>query len=36
MNKVTIPQGYVSRLSLYQTQKAIEVLRGAFQEEFRR
>ncbi len=36
MNKVVIPQGYVSRLSLYQTQKAIEVLRGAFQEEFRR
>ncbi len=36
MSQVTIPKGYVSRLSLYQTQKAIEVLRNAFQEEFRR
>ncbi len=35
MNRVTIPQGYVSRLSLYQTQKAIDVLKHAFQDEFR-
>ena len=35
MNQVTIPQGYVSRLSLYQTQKAIDVLKHAFQDEFR-
>lgn len=31
-----IPEGYESTLSLYQTQKAIELLKNAFQEEFRR
>lgn len=36
MSCVVIPKGYLSRLSLYQTQKAIEVLKNAFQEEFRR
>lgn len=36
MSEVIVPQGYISRLSLYQTQKAIEILKNAFQEEFRR
>lgn len=35
MGLVTIPNGYVSKLNLYQTQKAIELLRTTFQEEFR-
>lgn len=35
MGLVTIPNKYVSSLNLYETQKAIELLRITFQEEFR-
>ncbi len=35
MGLVTIPSNYISKLNLYQTQKAIELLRTTFQEQFR-
>ncbi|MFV0440980.1 MAG: aspartate--ammonia ligase [Lachnospirales bacterium] len=36
MSKTYIPTGYESKLTLYQTQKAIDILKSTFQEEIRR
>ncbi|MFV0519170.1 MAG: aspartate--ammonia ligase [Lachnospirales bacterium] len=36
MSKTYIPDGYKSSLTLYQTQKAIDILKHTFQVEFRR
>ena len=33
MNKITIPEGYSSKLSVYETQRAIEFIKKTFQEE---